>query len=182
MQRLKILIKRFSIPEVAKKILDSDEMFGLFFCKEKLPTTWTGAADPSAKKCMSNVSPIREKTFRQKKKALLWAQDKFIAHYELRIEKISFLSLAGQTVIVNQAILLASGRNYLRLLKLFWLNDIFAESLAVTVTGSLRLIPNSLLRLAPPDSIAIKFSTRIYSYKSVRLSTKKSLTATKFLC
>ena len=133
--------------------------------QQKTPAKSTGAADSSAKKCMSNVSPIREKTFRQsyKRKTPCCGRrtnSLRITNYALRIEKIPFLSLAGQTVIVNQAILLASGRNYLRLLRLSS-NDIFAESLAVTVTGSLRLIPNSLLRLAPPDSIAIKFSTRI---------------------
>ena len=72
-------------------------------------------------------------------------------------------------MIVNRAILLAPGLRYLCLLRLSS-NDIITESLAVTVTGSLRLIPNSLLRLAPPDSIDIKFSTRIYSYKSLLLS------------
>ena len=44
----------------------------------------------------------------QKKNAPLQAQDTKslrIAHYALRIEKISFLSLAGQTVIVNRAVL-----------------------------------------------------------------------------
>ena len=74
-------------------------------------------------------------------------------------------------MIVNRAILLAPGLRCLRLLRLSS-NDIIADSLAVTVTGSLRLIPNSLLRLAPPDSISIQFSTRIYSYKSATLSIK----------
>ena len=71
--------------------------------------------------------------------------------------KISSLSFAGLTAIVNQAILLAPGRGYLRLLKLSF-NDIIAESLAVTVAGPRRLVPTSLLRLAPPDPINIQFS------------------------
>ena len=60
-------------------------------------------------------------------------------------------------MIVNQAILLAPGLSYLRLLRLLS-NDIIAESLAVTVAGPLRLIPNSLLSLSTPGSIHIQFS------------------------
>jgi len=70
---------------------------------------------PQQKKCMSNVSPLGEKLFAELKNALLRAQDKKI-NYALRIthyalKKISFLSLAGQTVIVNRAVLPTSDQS-----------------------------------------------------------------------
>ena len=70
--------------------------------------------------------------------------------------KISSLSFAGLTAIVNQAILLAPGRGYLRLLKLSF-NDIISESLAVTVAGPLRLVPDSLLSLSTPNPTIFNF-------------------------
>ena len=90
------------------------------------------------------------KNFSSKEKRPVCGRRKLQTNCALRItnyalKKISFLSLAGQTAIVNQAILLASGRRYLRLLRLSS-NDIFAESLAVTVTGSLRLNTEFLIK------------------------------------
>ena len=55
-------------------------------------------------------------------------------------------SLAGQTAIVNQAILLAPGHSYLRLLRFFKSNDIPAESLADTVAGPRWHLTNFLIK------------------------------------
>ena len=106
--------------------------------KKNSPANRAGVADSSASEMYEQCLPVRGKTFRQKKNALNRGRRTLNQnHYALRInalriELIPFLSLAGQTVIVNQAILLAPGLSYLRLLKLSF-NDIIAELLAVTV-------------------------------------------------
>lgn len=83
---------------------------------------------------MSNASPFGEKLFAKRKTPKSRAQGKSlrITHRALRIEKISFLSLAGQTVIVNRAVLPTSAPRSSAPSQ--FPSDIIAESLPATVT------------------------------------------------
>jgi len=81
---------------------------------------------------------MSNKTFRQKKNALIAGAGQAkhyalrITHYALRIELIAFPSLAGQSVIVNRAVLPTSD-HCLSAPSQVKLSDINADSLPATV-------------------------------------------------